>query len=120
MEQFFKVRNETGRLRVDGVSVRRARWNANLTQADIANRMRRLGYYLPQPYVSMLERGRYPWGFTERMATALAAALGVGVSQIVGGNALTSEDTQLVRHLVSQLHDVLGSDAASATAIQAA
>ena len=85
MDSFFGLRNEGGRLSVDGTLVKRARRVAWLTQAEVASRMRLLGYYLPQPYVSLLERGRYRWGFTERMATALAAALGVGVSQITGG-----------------------------------
>lgn len=46
-------------------------------------------------------------GFTERMAMALAAALGVGVSKITGGQLLTIMDAQRIRGLVSQLDEVL-------------
>lgn len=108
MENFFDLRNEGGRLAVDGVAVARARWAAGLTQAEVARRMRLLGYFLPQPYVSMLERGEYRWGFTERMATALASALGVGVSEITGGRLLTAADVQRVQGLVGQLDDLAG------------
>jgi transcriptional regulator with XRE-family HTH domain len=107
MERFFRLRNEGGSLRVDGASVRRARWEARLTQAELADRVGLLGYYLPQPYVSKLERGEYRWGFTERMATALAAALGVGISQITDGPLLTIADAQRIRELVGQLGEVL-------------
>jgi transcriptional regulator with XRE-family HTH domain len=107
MNRFFKLRNETGSLRVDGAAVRRIRYAYGLTQAEVADRMDVLGYKLPQPYVSRLERGEYPWGFTERMATALAAALGVGVSDIAGGRLLTVQDTQRILELVEQLGDVV-------------
>jgi transcriptional regulator with XRE-family HTH domain len=107
MSNFFEMRNETGPLAVDGRAVRRARSAARLTQADVESRMTVLGYYLPQPYVSKLENGRYPWGFTERMASALAAALGVGISEITGGRLLSREDICQVRGLVSQLDDMI-------------
>ncbi len=109
MENFFVMRNESGRLRVDGDAVRRARHAAGLTQSDVASRMSMLGYFMPQPYVSMVERGKYPWGFTDRMATALAAALGVGIEQIAGVR-LTLTDAQQIQMLVSQLGDVVGRD----------
>lgn len=107
MDRFFDFRNEGGELEVDGVSVGRARRAAGLTQAEVARRVRLLGYFLPQPYVSKLERGEYRWGFTERMATALAAALGVGISEITGGRLLMTADVQRIRKLVSQLGDVV-------------
>jgi hypothetical protein len=119
MDRFFTPRNEAGRLRVDGSAVRRARWAACLTQADIASRMERLGYYLPQPYVSLLESGKYRWGFTERMATALAATLGVGTSEITGA-ALTLADAQRIPELVSELDEVVGPDTGSSTQGQVA
>jgi transcriptional regulator with XRE-family HTH domain len=107
MEKFFNLRNESGGLRLDAASVKRARLAAGLTQAEVARRVRLLGYYLPQPYVSLLERGLYRWGFTERMAAALAAALGVGPSDITGGRLLTTTDIQRIRGLVSQLDNVV-------------
>jgi hypothetical protein len=119
MDRFFTLRNEAGRLRVDGGAVRRARWTAGLTQAEIASRMERLGYYLPQPYVSLVERGKYRWGFTERMATALAATLGIGASEITGV-PLTLADAQRIRELVSELDGVVGPDTGSNTQGQVA
>ena len=107
MENFFNLRNEGGRLRADGASVKRARIAAGLTQAVLASRMRLLGYYLPQPSVSLLERGLCRLGLTERMAAALAAALGVGLSDIVGGRVLTTADIHRFQGLVSQLDDVV-------------
>jgi transcriptional regulator with XRE-family HTH domain len=94
-------------MRVDGASVQRARYTAGLTQAQLASRIDLLGYYLPQPYISKLERGEYRWGFTERMAVALAAALGVGIREITGSSLLTMEDAQRMRELVDQLGEVL-------------
>jgi hypothetical protein len=41
------------------------------------------------------------------MATALAAALGVGISQITDGPLLTMADAQRIRELVGQLGEVL-------------
>jgi transcriptional regulator with XRE-family HTH domain len=120
MEKFFDLRNEGGPLQVDGAAVQRARWAAGLTQAGLARRVQLLGYYLPQPYVSKLEHGEYRWGFTERMAAALAAALGVGVSEITGGRLLTTADAQSIRELVGQLQNVLGPDAGPQTQIQTA
>ncbi|MGH3179018.1 MAG: helix-turn-helix domain-containing protein [Streptosporangiaceae bacterium] len=107
MGPFFDLRNEGGKLSVDGRAVRKARLAAGLTQADLSSRMSLLGYFLTQPYVSTVERGRYPYGFTERMATALAAALGVGVSELTGGRLLTEADVQHVRELTSRLDDVI-------------
>jgi len=43
---------------------------AGLTQAEVARRMRVLGYYLPQPYISKLEYGEYPWGSRRGKHTA--------------------------------------------------
>lgn len=105
--EFFSQRNESGPLVVDGSAVRRARVSAGLTQAEVAWRMELLGYFLSQPYVSFLENGRYPWGFSERMATALAAALGIGVSEITGGRLLSKADVRRVRELASELDDVV-------------
>jgi transcriptional regulator with XRE-family HTH domain len=119
MKKFLVTRNETGRLRVDGSAVRHARNAAGLTQNDVASRMSVLGYFLPQPYVSMVEHGKYPWGFTDRKATALAAALGVGVGEITGVR-LTLADAQHIQQLVSQLGEVVGPEEAPATRGQAA
>ena len=80
---------------------------AGLTQAEVARRMRVLGYYLPQPYISKREYGEYPWGFTERKATALAAALGVALADITESRLFTSAEEELIRGLVSQLDTVL-------------
>lgn len=110
MDKFFEIRNESGPLAVDGAAVKRARWTAGLTQAELARRVSLLGYYLPQPYISKLERGEYGWGFTERMATALAAALGVAVSDIVGGRMLAMTDAQRIRDLLGQMDNLLGPD----------
>src|SRR5260370_15195585 len=101
--EFFPLRNEGGPVSVEGVAVRRARWAADLAQAEVSERVRRLGYFLPQPYVSAVERGRYRWGFTERMVTALAAALGVGVSEITGGRLLSKAQVSQVRELTRQV-----------------
>lgn len=109
MERFFDLRNEGGPLRVDGASVRRARWAAGLTQAQLARRIDLLGYYLPQPYISKLEHGEYRWGFTERMVTALAAALGIAVSEITGRRPLTMADAERIGELVRQLDEVIES-----------
>ncbi len=103
MKRFFNLRNETGPLRVDGEAVKRARCAAGMTQAEVAARMDLPGYALPQPYVSNLEHGKYRWGFSERMASALASALGVGVSEIAGGRLLAVWDAQRIRELVDQL-----------------
>jgi transcriptional regulator with XRE-family HTH domain len=119
MEKFFVTRNETGRLRLDGSAVRLARHAADLTQSDVATRMNVLGYFMPQPYVSMLEHGKYPWGFTDRMATALAATLGVGVGKIAGVR-LTLADAQNIQRLVIQLGEVVGPDEVPATRGQVA
>lgn len=112
VDSFFDMRNEGGGLSVDGASVRTARQVAGLTQTQLSRRVALLGYFLPQPYVSRLERGEYPWGFTERMATALASALGVGISEITGGRLFTAADAQRIRKLVDQLGDVVGPDTA--------
>ena len=110
MNNFFDLRNESGQLAVDGAAVKRARLTAGLTQAELARRVGLLGYYLPQPYVSKLEHGEYAWGFTERMATALSAALGVAVSEITGGRMLTMTDAQRIRDLLGQMDSLLGPD----------
>jgi hypothetical protein len=62
---------------------------------------------LPQPYVSKLEHGEYPWGFTERMAAALAAALGVALSDVTESRLLTRAEEQRIQELVSQLNTVM-------------
>jgi transcriptional regulator with XRE-family HTH domain len=120
MDRFFNLRNESGRVSVDGASVRSARRTAGLTQAQVARRMELLGYFLPQPYVSKLEHGEYRWGFTEKMATALAAALGVALSKITGGQMLTTEDAQRIRELVTQLDDLVESGMNPELGLQAA
>jgi transcriptional regulator with XRE-family HTH domain len=120
MNNFFSLRNEGGSLWVDGASVRRTRYAAELTQNEVSRRMLVLGYYLPQPYVSALERGKYRWGFTERMATALAAALGVGISDITDASLLTPRDVQRVRRLVGQLQTVVRPDTDTGTQSQSA
>ncbi len=107
MERFFELRNEGGPLSVDGRAVARIRRAAGLTQAQVASQVESLGYYLPQPYVSRLERGEYPWGFSERMACALASALGVGVTELTGGRLMTKADIQHIRGLASQLDDAV-------------
>ena len=44
------------------------------------------------------------------MATALAAALGVAVSDIVGGRMLAMTDAQRIRDLLGQMDNLLGPD----------
>src|SRR5260370_29696646 len=107
-DKFFPLRNDTGRLSLDGSAVRRARLTAELTQAEVTQRMRLLGYDLSQPYVSAVERSCYRWGFSERMAAALAAALGVGVSQLTGGRLVSKADARKVRELADQLNSLAG------------
>ena len=80
---------------------------AGLTQAEVARRIRVLGYYLPQPYISKLEYGEYPWGFTERKVTALAAPLGVALTDIAESRLFTNAEEELIRGQVSQLDTVL-------------
>jgi transcriptional regulator with XRE-family HTH domain len=120
MDVFFAERNEAGRVAVDGKLVLRARSAAGLTQAQVAGRMKLLGYFLPQSYVSRIERGSYPWGLTERMATALATALGVGVSAITGGRLLSQEDIRCCRDLTNKLGDFIDPTGNSATQKSAA
>src|SRR5258708_34632704 len=83
--EFFPLRNEGGPVSVEGVAVRRARWAADLAQAEVSERVRRLGYFLPQPYVSAVERGRYRRGFSERRVAGLAAAVGGAGRETSGG-----------------------------------
>src|SRR5258708_31606785 len=83
--EFFPLRNEGGPVSVEGVALRRARWAADLAQAEVSERVGPLGYFLPQPYGSAVQRGRYRWGFTERRVKALARARGVGVREITRG-----------------------------------
>lgn len=120
MERLFELRNEAGRLTLDGRAVARARQAAGLTQAQVASRADLLGYFLPQPYVSKLERGEYPWGFSERMACALAAALGVGVSELTRGRLMTRDDVHHIRGLVSQIDDAVEPRLTSASGAVAA
>ena len=105
--QFFPLRNESGPLQLDASAVYRARRAAGLTQAEVSHRMKLLGYFLTQPYVSFLENGRYRWGFTERMATALATALGVGVSELTGGRLMSSTEVERALGLTSQVDDLV-------------
>jgi transcriptional regulator with XRE-family HTH domain len=86
----------------------RARLAANLTQKQLSRRMQQLGYFLTQPYVSMIENGRYRWGFTERMATALATALGVGLTTLTGGRLLSRTDAQQLHQLTGQIDEIVG------------
>src|SRR5260370_16444076 len=72
--EFFPLRNEGGPGSVEGVAVRRARWAADLAQAEVSERGRRLGYFLPQPYGSAGQPGPAPGGFTQRIVTALPPA----------------------------------------------
>jgi transcriptional regulator with XRE-family HTH domain len=109
-DSFFAMRNEGGPLHVDGCAVYRARRVAGLTHAELAQRMRMLGYFLSQPYVSLVENGRYRWGFTERMATALAAALGVEITQITGGRLLSPGQARQIRQLTDEIDHVIGRD----------
>lgn len=120
MEGFFDVRNEDGNVMLEGEAVARARYAAQLTQAEVARRMKLLGYFLPQPYVSELERGKYRWGFTERKATALAAALGVGICDITGGRLLEACDVQHIQRLLTEVDGVVGPGHESGPGSQAA
>lgn len=73
--RFFPLRNEGGPLHLDGLAVHRARRAAGLTQAQLAHRTILLGYFLPQPYVSLLEHGRPPGGTQEaRLGNSSSAA----------------------------------------------
>src|ERR1022692_4193939 len=93
-DQFSPVRNEGGPLQLDGLAVYRARRAAELTQTAVARRTMMLGYFLTQPYVSLLENDSYRWRFSERMATAFAAAIGVGVSELTSGRLMSRADVQ--------------------------
>jgi transcriptional regulator with XRE-family HTH domain len=106
-DQFFPTRNEGGSLSLDGAAVYQARHAANLTQADVAWRMGQLGYMLTQSRVSAIERGSYPFGFTERMATAFASALGVGLTTLTGGRLLPKAELQRIHDLASQIDEVV-------------
>src|SRR5260370_23622886 len=114
-ESFFKQRNEGGKFTANGSAVHRARKSAGLTQLEVEQRMRLLGYYLPQSYISMIENNRYRWGFSERMAAALAAALGVGLTDIMGCRLLTQTDLAVINDLSSRLA-ALGGTGASRSA----
>jgi hypothetical protein len=66
--------------------------------------MQKLGWYLTQPMISLTERnGR---DLNEAAATALAAVLGVGLSEL-GGRYLTPRDVQLVRKAADDLHALM-------------
>jgi transcriptional regulator with XRE-family HTH domain len=106
-DQFFPTRNEAGDLAIDAPAVRSARVAARLTQQELSQRMLLLGYQLSQPCISKIEHGQLPWGFTGRMATALAAALGVEVTAITGGCLLTRVDVAHVRNLTGQIDQVV-------------
>ncbi len=114
-ERFFAERNEDGRLVLDGSAVLRARAAAGLTQAEVSQRVNLLGYMFPQPYVSMVERNRYPWGFTERMATAIAAVLGVGLTKITGGRLISRADANEVQTMLNKIDALAGSGDRPAT-----
>src|SRR5260370_4091120 len=58
--EFFPLRNEGGPVSVQGVAVRRARWAAHLAQAEVSERLRRVGSVLPQPHLAAGSRGRLP------------------------------------------------------------
>jgi transcriptional regulator with XRE-family HTH domain len=106
-DQFFRTRNEGGPLSLNGSAVCRARREANLTQKQLASRMWQLGYELPQPYISLLENGRYRFGFTERMVTSLASALGVGITDLTGGRLLSRAEAQRLHELTGQMDELI-------------
>lgn len=114
-EQFFPVRNEGGPIKVNAAAVRRARYKAGLTQEKLARRMKLLGYFLPQSYVSRIENNGYPWGLSERMATALAAALGVGLTTITGGKLLSEAASEHAQDLLTQLMGEVASGVADSS-----
>lgn len=99
MTKFYDRLSENGLWAVNGAAVLRARRMARLTQADVADRMKELGRPLSQPSISRLERGEYVSLFNEREITALAAALGVGLSEISGGQRLTRAEMKLLWEL---------------------
>jgi hypothetical protein len=69
--------------------------------------MWQLGYELPQPYISLLENGRYRFGFTERMVTSLASALGVGITDLTGGRLLSRAEAQRLHELTGQMDELI-------------
>lgn len=95
-------------LTVDGVAVRTARKAARLSQAQVAQRMNYLGYSLPQPYVCRVEMDTCPHSFTEPEVTALAAVLGVGISEIANCRLLMNHEVGRVHELTSELDGLLG------------
>ena len=75
-----RARDAVGGLSLDGGAVRRAREAAKLTQSEVSSRMLRLDWRLNRP-VSMVERNECR--LSEAAATALAAVLGVGLSEVL-------------------------------------
>jgi len=76
-----RARDAVGGLSLDGGAVRRAREAAKLTQSEVSSRMLRLDWRLNQSQVSMVERN--DCRLSEAAATALAAVLGVGLSEVL-------------------------------------
>lgn len=74
-----RARDAVGGLSLDGGAVRRAREAAKLTQSEVSSRMLRLDWRLNRP--SMVERNECR--LSEAAATALAAVLGVGLSEVL-------------------------------------
>src|SRR5258708_39661557 len=64
--EFFPLRNEGGPGSGEGGAVRRARWAADLAQAEVSEGGRRLGFLLPPPEGAAGGRGPLPGGVTER------------------------------------------------------
>jgi hypothetical protein len=74
--------------------------------------MEKLGYALSQSYVSRAEYGTCPHKFSEREVTALAAILGVGITEITGCRLIADKEAGRARELTNELNGLLGAVAA--------
>jgi transcriptional regulator with XRE-family HTH domain len=112
MNQSFYIQRDSCVLKVDGHAVLGAWKAAGLSQTAVARRMEEFGYHLSQAYVSRIEHNTCPHRFHEREATALAAVLGVGITEITICRLLAGKEVGRVRELTHELEDLLGKPAA--------
>lgn len=80
-ENLRRARDAPGGLRLGGAAVRRARETEHPSQAEVSSRTLGLDWCLKQPQVSMIEYNACL--LSEAAATALAAVLGVGLSEVL-------------------------------------
>lgn len=107
MTDHVSVRSESGPFDTSGSAVRSARVAAGLKQAEIADRVQALGINVSQGWISQLERGQKMRGLSERLVTALAAALGVGVTEITGGSLLSREESLRTCELLKNVTELI-------------